>query len=54
MVFVVAAGAFALLVSEVGVWALPGAAGGLLLVLDAAFWSAVVLDVVLLVLEAEF
>jgi hypothetical protein len=50
VVFVVAAGAFALLVSEVGVRALPGAAGGLLLVLEAAFWSVLVE----LVLEAAF
>ena len=34
---VVAAGAFALLVSVVGVWLLPGVTGGLLL---AALWSA--------------
>ena len=49
MVFVVAAGALALLASEVGVRALSGAAGGLLLV-EAAFWSVLVE----LVLEAVF
>ena len=54
VVLVVAAGAFALRVSVVGCWALPGAAGGLLLVallLEEALWS-VLLGVVLLVLGA--
>jgi hypothetical protein len=57
-VLVVAAGAFALLVSVVGCWALPGAAGGLLLeaLLAAAFWSvllgAAVLGAVVLLAEA--
>ena len=55
VVLVVAAGAFALLVSVVGCWALPGAAGGLLLVallLEEALWSVLLGVVVLLVLGA--
>jgi hypothetical protein len=53
-VLVVAAGAFALLVSVVGCWALPWAAGGLLLValVEEALWSALVLGAVVLVAEA--
>lgn len=47
---VVAAGAFALFASVVGVWLLPDAAGGLLL---AAFWSAELAGAVVLVAEAE-
>lgn len=50
VVLVVAAGAFALLASVVGVWLLPVAAGGLLL--EAALWSVLLGVAVLLVLEA--
>ena len=54
-VVVVAAGAFALFVSVVGVWLLPEATGGLLLeaVLLAAFWSAELAGAVALVAEAD-
>jgi hypothetical protein len=50
VVLVVAAGALALLVSVVGCWALPGAAGGLLLeaLLAAALWSVLLGAAVLL------
>jgi hypothetical protein len=49
-VLVVAAGAFALLVSVVGCWALPGAAGVVALE-EAALWS-VLLGAAVLVAEA--
>ncbi len=52
VVLVVACGAFALLVSVVGAWALPGAAGVVLeVLLEAALWS-VLLGAVVLVAEA--
>jgi len=47
-VLVVAAAAFALFVSVVGVWLLPGATGVLLL---AAFWSAELAGAVVLAAE---
>ena len=47
---VVAAGAFALFASVVGVWLLPGAADGLLL---AALWSAELAGAVVLVAAAD-
>jgi hypothetical protein len=51
---VVAAGAFALFVSAVGVWLLPEATGGLLLAIveGAALWSVVVAGAAALLAEA--
>ena len=49
-VLVAAAGAFALFVSVVGVWLLPGATGVLLL---AAFWSVELAGAVVLVAAAD-
>jgi hypothetical protein len=56
VVLVVAAGALALLVSVVGCWALPGAAGGLLLeaLLAAALWSVLLVLGAAVLLAAAF